>query len=161
VLHVTEGDGGIDRITVDANGSRIMMQGVQRATPYGYSLYEMELHGSVATGVNPTAGLPPPEFGLNQNYPNPFNPVTNIGYTIGVVSGQSPAPRSTAGPVASMVKLAVYDLLGREVAVLVHERKTPGESRVSFDGSRLSSGVYICRLTASDQVLTRKIVLLR
>jgi hypothetical protein len=86
----------------------------------------------IATGVSETPGLPR-EFALKQNYPNPFNPRT-------VVSSQL--------PVASNVKLVVYDLLGREVTVLVNERRAAGRYQDTFDGSGLASGVYIYRLTA-------------
>jgi beta-1,2-mannobiose phosphorylase / 1,2-beta-oligomannan phosphorylase len=95
----------------------------------------------------------PTHYSLGQNYPNPFNPTTGITYQV---------------PGASDVKLVVYDLLGREVAVLVNERKTPGRYEVKFDGNGLASGVYLYRLTAGlpdrqagtfSQV--RKMVLLR
>jgi photosystem II stability/assembly factor-like uncharacterized protein len=91
---------------------------------------------------------------LEQNYPNPFNPTT-------VVSCQL--------PVASKVRLVVYDLLGREVAVLMDETKEAGRYEVKFDGSRLASGAYICRMQATDPALrsgqafvqTRKLFLLK
>ena len=105
-----------------------------------------------ATDVTPPRAAVPQSFALEQNYPNPFNPVTIIKYTIGVASGQ--------GQVAS-VKLVVHDLLGREVATLVNERKAPGSYEVSFDASGLASGVYLCRMTAGDFVGTRKMILLR
>ena len=85
-------------------------------------------------------------FSLGQNYPNPFNPTTVISYQL---------------PAASDVRLVVYDVLGREVAVLVNERKTPGSYEVKFDGSGLTSGVYLYRLTAGSFVQTRKLLLLR
>jgi hypothetical protein len=70
-------------------------------------------------------------------------------------------------PAASEVQLVVYDLLGREVAVLANERKGPGTYEVKFDGTRLASGVYLYRLTARHTdggqagtfVQTRKMVL--
>jgi hypothetical protein len=55
--------------------------------------------------------------------------------------------------------LVVYDLLGREVAVLVNEKKAPGNYEASFDGSRLSSGVYIYKLSAGSFVRAMKMVL--
>jgi hypothetical protein len=78
---------------------------------------------------------------LEQNYPNPFNPTTRIGYTVGRVVALS----GSEGP-AAKVRLAVYDLLGREVAVLVNEKKNPGSYEVKFDGTGLPSGVYFCRM---------------
>jgi hypothetical protein len=93
------------------------------------------------------------EYLLTQNYPNPFNPTTSIRYTIGAVSSQQPAD--------SWVRLVVYDLLGREVAVLVDEKKTPGNYAVQFDGSHLGSGVYFYRMQSANYVETRKLLLLR
>jgi hypothetical protein len=85
-------------------------------------------------------------FHLSQNYPNPFNPVTSIQYAISS---------------RQFVTLKVYDLLGREVATLVNEEKPAGEYEVEFDGSKLSSGVYLYRLTAGEFNETRKLVLLK
>jgi hypothetical protein len=99
----------------------------------------------IATGVSETTGLPR-EFALKQNYPNPFNPRT-------VVSSQL--------PVASNVKLVVYDVLGREVTVLVNERRVAGRYQDTFDGSRLASGVYIYRLNAGSFVQSRAMVLVK
>jgi hypothetical protein len=77
----------------------------------------------------------PTEFSLSQNYPNPFNPATVVSYQL---------------PVARRVRIAIYDILGREVAVLLDEQKAPGKYQVEFDGAKLSSGVYIYRLTAGN-----------
>jgi hypothetical protein len=95
----------------------------------------------------------PTEFALEQNYPNPFNPVTIVKYTIAGAGGQ--------GPGVSDVKITVCDVLGREVAVLVNERKAPGNYDVTFDGSRLSSGIYIYRMIAGGFVQARKMLLIR
>ena len=91
-------------------------------------------------------GTIPSAFQLEQNYPNPFNPITVVRYQL---------------PVVSSVKLAVYDILGREVAVLVNERRNAGVHEVIFDGSGLSSGVYLYRLRAGDFLQTRKLCLIR
>jgi hypothetical protein len=91
---------------------------------------------------------------LFQNYPNPFNPATSIGYSVGVVGGQSSV-------VSNHVRIAVYDLLGREVAVLVDEEKEAGVYQAEFDGTRFSSGVYICRLTAGNHVESRRMIMLK
>jgi len=114
----------------------------------------------------------PADFALSQNYPNPFNPTTRIRYTVGRVVVPSGAFLSgVEGPASSNVSLIVYDLLGREVAVLVNEKKAPGSYEVSFsakggsasggDGSGLASGVYIYRLTAGTFVQSRKMVLIK
>lgn len=85
-------------------------------------------------------------YKLYDNYPNPFNPSTLIGYSLA-------APRH--------VLLAVYDVLGRKVAVLVDGRVGAGRHEVSFDGTRLSSGVYFYTLKAGSFFETKKMILLK
>ena len=80
------------------------------------------------------------------NYPNPFNPSTTIKYEL---------------PKNSEVRLSVYDMLGREVSVLVNERSDAGVHEVKFDGSTLATGVYFYRLQAGDFVQSKKLVLLK
>jgi hypothetical protein len=88
----------------------------------------------------------PLTYSLSQNYPNPFNPSTTIEYQL---------------PKSSLVRLTVYDLIGREVAVLVNDRKDAGVYDVRFDASALASGVYFCRLTAGSFAQARKLILVR
>jgi aminopeptidase N len=102
---------------------------------------------------------------LEQNYPNPFNPTTSIKYTIGGTGGLGLGTSSTgargSGLGTSKTSLIVYDLLGRQVAVLVNEKKAPGSYEAPFDGSRLASGVYYCRLTVGTFVQTRTMMLIK
>ncbi len=100
----------------------------------------------IATGVKRGMGIGVQHFELLGNYPNPFNPTT-------VVSGQ--------WSVTSDVRLAVYDLLGREVAILADGRYPEGEYSFRFDGSRLASGIYFYRLTAGQYSATRMMTLLK
>ena len=100
----------------------------------------------VIEGVGGAPGNIPATFALFQNFPNPFNPETVISFQC---------------PVASDVKVIVYDILGREVAVLVNESKAPGRYRLPFDGSALASGVYVYRLSAGPFVESRKMVVLK
>jgi hypothetical protein len=88
----------------------------------------------------------PQKFALEQNYPNPFNPSTIINFSLSR-SGQ--------------VTLRVYDVLGREVSLLVNEKREAGVYEVKVDGSSLASGVYFYRLQAGDFVATKKFVLLK
>jgi hypothetical protein len=103
--------------------------------------------------VNPNAGknastiFIPQVFHLSQNYPNPFNPTTKINYDI---------------PQNSIVKLTIYDILGREVIKLVNnEFKQPGRYVVEFNGTNLASGVYFYRIEASDFTDSKKMVLIK
>jgi len=78
----------------------------------------------------------PEEFAISQNYPNPFNPNTTISYQL---------------PSAGIVSLKVYDMLGREVVVLVDGVKEAGYYNATFNGSDLASGIYFIRFTATPQ----------
>ncbi len=102
------------------------------------------------TGVAPDNAVPVPrEYALEQNYPNPFNPSTTIRYTVGEYgrgSGGEGTGGASMGALSGTVRLAVYDLLGREVVLLVNERKAPGRYEVRFDASGLSSGIYYYRI---------------
>jgi hypothetical protein len=93
--------------------------------------------------LSPTA---PKTFLLEQNYPNPFNPSTTIRYQL---------------PVASEVKLEVYDVLGKKIATLVNERQSAGSYQVVWNASGLSSGTYFYRLQAGTFVETKKMMLVR
>ncbi len=88
----------------------------------------------------------PNEFKLSQNYPNPFNPSTNISFNL---------------PASGDVSLKVYNLLGQEVAALVNGRLNSGSHTVSFDASRLASGMYIYRLQAGSHLQTKKMMLIK
>jgi hypothetical protein len=88
----------------------------------------------------------PQAYALLQNYPNPFNPSTTIRYEL---------------PKSCDLRLSVYDILGREVSVLVNETKNPGVYEVKFDATGLSSGVYFYRLIAGDFQKTRSLLLLK
>jgi glucuronoarabinoxylan endo-1,4-beta-xylanase len=95
--------------------------------------------------VEVDAGLPR-GFAHPQNYPNPFNPTTAISYQL---------------PVASEVSLKVYDLLGREVATLLNERRNAGVHRINFNATNLSSGTYFYRLQAGTFTQTKKMILVK
>lgn len=93
------------------------------------------------TGV---AGTVPAHFALSQNFPNPFNPATQIVFSL---------------PNAAPVSLRVFDLSGREVAVLVNGVLQAGDHVAHFDGTGLSSGIYFYRLQAGRLTQTAKMVL--
>jgi len=104
--------------------------------------------------INQTSDIIFSKFILKQNYPNPFNPVTKIKFTIPFVETHSDAS-------LPLVTLRVYDLLGREVATLVNEKKPAGEYEVEFDGNRLPSGIYFYQLKAGEFSETKKMILLK
>jgi hypothetical protein len=88
----------------------------------------------------------PQSFVLYQNYPNPFNPSTLISYQL---------------PASGFVTLKVFDVLGREIEMLVHERQNAGNHSVQFNATNLPSGVYFYRLEAGRYHATRKLALVR
>lgn len=89
----------------------------------------------------------PQEVELQQNYPNPFNPSSIIQFGV---------------PTTSKVRLEVFDMLGRKVATLINgESRTAGRYNVQFDGSGLASGLYIYRLQVGNNVLTKKMTLIK
>jgi hypothetical protein len=99
-----------------------------------------------STAVSQTPSSVPGKFELSQNYPNPFNPSTKISYTLAA---------------KGMTRLSVFDLLGREVAVLVNEVQNAGSHDVTFIPNNLSSGVYFYKLMNSGTVTSMKMVLMK
>jgi hypothetical protein len=89
-------------------------------------------------------------YTLSQNFPNPFNPSTVISFTLG-----------TQDLASVQTRLAVYDALGREVAVLVDGPMSAGSHSVTFDAGQLASGVYIYVLTSGDIRLTQTMTLVK
>lgn len=86
------------------------------------------------------------EFTLHQNYPNPFNPTTTLAFEL---------------PVPGQVRLEIYDMIGRRVALLVNDNLPAGSYKHVWDATRLSSGVYFARLITSDGIYTRKLTLIK
>jgi len=97
-------------------------------------------------GIGHNGSVVPSVYSLAQNYPNPFNPTTTINFGI---------------PKAGLVKLVVYDILGRVVSTLVNERKDAGMYNVAFDASNISSGVYFYKVEAGDFSSIKKMVLVK
>jgi protocatechuate 3,4-dioxygenase beta subunit len=106
----------------------------------------VDLNLSLVTDVTEQGTGQPESFGLSQNYPNPFNPSTSISYQL-----------STGG----RVDLRVFDMLGREVAVLVNGVQNAGRYTVSFDASSLSSGMYLYRLSTGSMTASKKMLLMK
>ena len=106
----------------------------------------LKLTFSPSTGLNENLSELPKEFSLAQNYPNPFNPVTKINYAV---------------PRQSLVTIKVYDVLGKEVARLVNETKTPGYYSVDFDGTAFASGAYFYKLESGTFSDVKKFILIK
>lgn len=113
------------------------------AVGYGGTIVKMT--GTV-TGKENNISTLPDNYKLFQNFPNPFNPSTIINYQL---------------PINNFVRLAVYDIAGREVAVLVNEVKNAGSYMVEFNASGLTSGVYFYRLETSEYSEVRKMILMK
>jgi hypothetical protein len=107
-------------------------------------VYDIDL--TPVTAVEEQNEIAPASFTLSQNYPNPFNPVTSMQFSVGS---------------SQLVSLKVYDVLGKEVATLVNEKKPAGVYRVSFDATGLASGVYLVRMSAGEFTQTRRLLLVR
>jgi len=120
-----------------------------------YRLKQVDLDGSVhftdpiavdvTTGVDGTASSC---FVLEQNYPNPFNPATNIRFAVPVGASR-------------LVSLRLFDVLGREVATLVHAEMGPGAHEVVLDGSSLAGGTYFYRLDAGILSSVKRMLLIK
>ena len=121
--------------------------------------FGLELFGDGVLGVNDD-NKEINDFHLEQNYPNPFNPTTKIKYSIST-SPQSPPYQGGEAKQGWLVQLKVYDVLGKEVAMLVNEYKFVGNYNIEFDGSNLPSGIYFYTLTSGTYKQTRKMIILK
>lgn len=96
--------------------------------------------------IHPIYNEIPSQFSLSQNYPNPFNPTTHFEFQIASFG---------------LVKLTIYDILGREIATLVNDQLQPGTYEVAWDASNYPSGVYYYKLKADDFSETKKMILMK
>jgi len=103
---------------------------------------------NMLVGINQISSEIPDKFSLSQNYPNPFNPTTKIKFAI-------------PGASAAQTFLSVFDIQGKEVAILVNESLKPGTYEVEWDAASYPSGVYFYKLVASNVIETKKMVLIK
>jgi len=119
-------------------------------TGYGAGLYGQIIKtttgGGVLISVEPQSYVVPHTYNLYQNYPNPFNPTTKIKFDI---------------PKAMNASLKIYDILGREISVIVNDFLIPGTYAFDFSGSDLSSGVYFYVLTGEGFIESKKMLLVK
>jgi hypothetical protein len=138
---------------IEANGLSFTYrdESVEPGTTYRYQVAYTDGSGShVLFETNPVAVAPLP-FALEQNWPNPFNPSTTISYYL---------------PEAARVRLEIFDVAGRRIVCLVDGHKERGNHSAVWNGVGESNrpaaaGIYICRLTAGRETLSRKMILLR
>ena len=95
---------------------------------------------------NKYTNVVPTDYKLSQNYPNPFNPATKIQYSISK---------------ASNVKLTIYNMLGQRVEVLVDGFRNAGSYEVTWNAKSLPSGVYIYTIESSNNLISKKMTLLK
>jgi subtilisin-like proprotein convertase family protein len=106
----------------------------------------IRFNNAVLVGSQNISSTVPGNFNLHQNYPNPFNPVTKIKFEI---------------PSSELVKIQIFDILGREIKMLVNERMNPGIYEYAFDASNLSSGVYFYKMQAGEFNDVKKMLLIK
>lgn len=146
----------VDTIRFEGSSTAWLEKGTTINLAQGTNTIQMELYWgwmyldymavpSTITDIEEHYELPA-AFSLKQNYPNPFNPVTNIVYTL---------------PIAQKVLLKIYDVLGREIKILVNEEQSAGTYNISFDARNLSSGIYFYRLEAGSYVQVHKMLYLK
>jgi hypothetical protein len=133
---------------------------LQSSSDSALKYYYEDFKCNSAIGIEPISSKIPERFALYQNYPNPFNPVTKIKFAI-PLTPQSPLKGGIRGVKGGFVTMKVYDILGREVAVLVNEQLKPGNYEVEWDASAYSSGLYLYRLESEDYTETKKMLLLK
>jgi hypothetical protein len=110
----------------------------------GYTFYPAGLYPTSVEENNEQFVID--EFNLYQNYPNPFNPSTAISFVLAK---------------AGQTKISVYDMLGREVAILINDHLDAGIHTTLFDGKGLSSGVYVYRIESGSFVMAKQMILLK
>ncbi len=133
--------------SIAVSGNTLHVVWTDERTGLGDIYYKRNPTGN-AIGINIISTETPESFVLSQNYPNPFNPVTKIRFSI---SGSS----------VTQTFLSVYDLLGREVQVLVNKQLQPGTYEANWDASAYPSGVYYYRLGTETYSKTKKMVLIK
>ena len=109
-------------------------------------LWEITLPEKGTTGIRTDKNVIPASYKLEQNFPNPFNPSTTIKYSVHK---------------EGLVKIILYDVLGREVTSLVNEVKPVGNYEVNFSASNLTSGVYFYRMQAGNFIQVKKMILMK
>lgn len=165
--NITTGQGGTSVFTMpqtfnggSTNGAWVMLNDTANAAKNIAALFNNQLYISLTGG--PAAPIrrsftpapvgvtllrtSPESFDLEQNYPNPFNPTTTIRFSI---------------PQSGNVTLHIYNVIGQKVTTLVDGQLKAGKYEVSFDGTKIASGVYFYRISFQNNMVTRKMMLVK
>ncbi|MCX6136158.1 MAG: T9SS type A sorting domain-containing protein [Ignavibacteriales bacterium] len=137
LVYYADTAGGATIGTVGSSGGRAAF----KSQDWFYQKVDFSLTSVTGDGLSQ-----PGSFTLEQNFPNPFNPATTFRFSL---------------PTASSAKLAVYNMLGQEIATVINSSVTAGIHEYNFDASNLSSGMYIYRLTADKFSSARKMMLMK
>lgn len=132
-------------IAIDPTGNVYISGSSSWGPPTGTDIMTIKYIQTLSQ-VIPVSSIIPSNYNLYQNYPNPFNPATNIKIDV---------------PIGDNVKLAVYNMLGQIVDILVDQYINPGSYLVKWDASKLPSGTYFYKLIAGDFTSTKKLVLIK
>ncbi len=144
-------------LNADGKGSSLELKSPDLNNDLGENWSSSINHGtpgeknSINTDNKDLAYNIPYQFELLQNYPNPFNPTTKIKYSIALVGTKH----------SISVQLEVYDILGNEIAALVNCDQPAGSYEVTFDASKLASGIYFYTLKADNFIASKKLILLK
>jgi hypothetical protein len=130
----------------EAAGLAYTNAAVKNSATDGLPLGDPYWFTGAVTAVASQVSAVPVAFALEQNYPNPFNPATRIVFSL---------------PKETQARLEIFDMLGRNVATLFNETKHAGQYSVDYDGSKLSSGIYIYRLSTPGMTMSKKMTLLK
>ena len=141
-------------ITRDGGNNFQNICALQSLSDSALKYYYNDFRTCIPIGIEPISTEIPQKFELAQNYPNPFNPVTKIKFNI-------PLSRGVDGVAGRGVLLKIYDVLGKEIAVLVNEELKPGIYETDWDASNFSSGIYLYSLITDNFTQTRKMVLIK
>jgi hypothetical protein len=147
--------------------SMLFIENEQVTLPaWGYEVYE---YGSAITGVEENDAVPG-GYSLGQNYPNPFNPTTNFEFRIPASPARSDESETrraggsdfpAGGGTGGFVSLKVFDILGREAAVLVSEELNPGSYTVKWNAADYASGTYFYVINVNGYTAARKMILIK
>lgn len=127
---------------VAADSTRIFVTGSANFSATGIAFYTLRY--TACTGIEPISNIVPQKFALLQNYPNPFNPSTTIRFDIAK---------------SGFVKIAVYDITGKQIEVLGAEQLRAGEYEVKWNAANYSSGIYFYSIVTDNFVETKKMIL--